>query len=577
MKLGQLPDVGWQAGDGNEPSYWKKSANSSTIFSLTGSPTLIDTPWQDRGGNAIQAERHTGSSYRVTSEANDPGASDDVVMIGVVKAPDLMDSGIERIIATRDSGGTGRGVYIVFDDADRVGFYVFGDSAASCLSTNGSAPDNSYAIIISVCDRDGNSWIHLNGSSALDIGATPSGSFVGDGVGLGAEPDGARLISDGGSIQSVFVYYGSGIADRMTQTVVDHVSAGLMGIHPEQGDLGSFTRDSATSWRANGVWHIASSGLPRAGSGIDGGESGLRAAPARTNNCYNNINPQVTTGWSVTGGTNSVVDDSTALAAATDDASAWGPNVHRFVPGGGDEVIYGGDTTGNTNDHSLSVLMRGDSGGESVDICLRDSSDGTITAGDTVTLTTEWVRYTVSGVTPGDADEQFALDCDAGDTVYFIASQLEEGDVTTTPIPNWATAASAARPIERLATSYTLRDAQGSMEIGWTPLGWGAVDSGIHTKPIAGSGSLVIYNANNGQIGFFDGSSLIQSNVIVVDGVRNHARARWAGLIKSIDVDGDYKTDSYDGTLLDTGPVIVQSNNAESALDNLIIYKNGSG
>jgi hypothetical protein len=265
------------------------------------------------------------------------------------------------------------------------------------------------------------------------------------------------------------------------------------------------------------------------------------------------------------------------LAAATDDASAWGPNVHRFVPGGGDEVIYGGDTTGNTNDHSLSVLMRGDSGGESVDICLRDSSDGTITAGDTVTLTTEWVRYTVSGVTPGDADEQFALDCDAGDTVYFIASQLEEGDVTTTPIPNWATAASAARPIERLATSYTLRDAQGSMEIGWTPLGWGAVDSGIQTKPIAGSGSLVIYNANNGQIGFFDGSSLIQSNVIVVDGVRNHARARWAGLIKSIDVDGDYKTDSYDGTLLDTGPVIVQSNNAESALDNLIIYKNGSG
>lgn len=269
---------------------------------------------------------------------------------------------------------------------------------------------------------------------------------------------------------------------------------------------------------------------------------------------------------------------SDAAQLATDGASAWGPNVHRFVPGAGDQVVYGGAATGSGPAvHSLSVLMRGSAGGESVDIGLRDASSGAVQNCGTVALTTAWQRFQIHGVTPNDTDQVFALDCDAGDTIYFIAPQLEAGSRCTTPIPNWATAASAARAAEVLTTSHTPGDTTGRLSVDVAPLGWDGTDLGADARVLSraggASGLLLIEDGTGGHEATDGTNTVTEATVPATDGTYQTAQTRWGGGALRVQVDGDETSGSYDGALEGSGAMTVAPDQGEVAVRDLRAYE----
>jgi len=569
-----VPDFLWVDGDGNTPTI-------GPTLTATGSPASGEpTPWQLEDATAVTCEEHDGATCRTeTGTSMDPAAGEDVIVAALCK----VGAGItnyERPISTRPTAG--KGIWLAYVGGNIYG-YVSGDSQ---VNTGGLAPAlGGWSLFVLVVDRDGNTTLYQNGIASTSV-ATPSGDLGADsGLGLMAATD-AGTKMHGGMAWATW-QTGAGLADAWladsARRVFDLTARGL-GIYPKSGGrvlgLPTFARPSAASWAdRNGREHLASSGLPRAGDRKSGGESGIRLAPGRTNKCYRNVNPADATGWSATGGTLDVVDDSTQLK--TDGFDCWGPNVHRFAPGGGDQVMYGGAATGNTNKHAASVLLRGTVGGESVDIGVRDASGGGFTNWYTATLTTSWQRFEVPDKTPGDTDEVFALDCDAGDTILAIAEQLEEGVRCTSTIPSWATGAGAARPGESLTTPWTGWDAQGGIEAGVTPMGWSGGEAGSYNHVLihasgGGYGPLMM-DTGDGQPASSDGTTACRftAGANPVDGSRMHVRVGW-GPQQIVWWEGhapETVTQPYDGQYIGSGALLAQASLAEVSIDNLRCFR----
>jgi hypothetical protein len=552
-----VPDFLWVAGDGNTPTI-------GPALTVIGAPTVGATPYQLEDGTNVVSEVHTGTSYRRTATAVDPTIGQDIIVSALVKKPNTFP-GISAILSTRTGFG---GVTLRFQGTLLLGFV---HDNVGVITPNISATDAALVVLQMIIDGNGNTYIVSNGSANAPT-PTPAAGVLGSGagVGVGGYPDGFGPMDADGSIIFVSFEYGNGIADAWIAggfaRCVDFANR-FTGLYPVQGDTPTFARASAASWEDHdGIWHIASPGLPRAGD-----ENGLRdRGVARTNKCYNTINPQLTTGWSVTGGTHTVPSDAAQLL--TDGLQNWGPAVHQFVPGAGDQIIYGGAVSANTNDHSSSVFMRGAAGGESVDIVGRDVSAGTTTNLGTVVLTTSWVRYIVDGWTPADTDIQFGLDCDAGDTILFIAPQLEEGATATTPIPNWATAATATRAAEVLTTMQALSDVRGAVEAKLTPMNFSAAD--IIGSPVvldrATTPTLLMYmNAAGWRAG--DGTNTVTSGT-PTDGVENKVKTQWRTGKLSIESDVVRDSGSYDGALTGTGNLTVEPGE-ETQIKDLKVYE----
>jgi len=571
--LGVTAAFAWHAGDGNSPY-------RGPSLSLTGSPSLMNTPWLDRSGSAIQAEVHTGSSYRnETHTAVDPAAGEDVVGVGWMRAPPEGSGSTEKCLATKKYG---RGLRLACYDVNAcVINTAYGDSSPSTVTATGSVRQTSWCFFFLILDRDGNFWSHLNGSTAIDITATPSGS-LGDaeGIALGARPNGTTNISEGGAIVMGAFFYGSGIADLMTQARVTRLSNAAMGIYAEQGDQGDFSRDSHAAWQNhNGVWHIASNGMPRSGDTTASGVSGLRSAPPRTNKAYRNIDPQNVTALSETGGTApTTVDDSTALEA--DDCGAWGPHVYDYDNDTGNtQHIRFSDTTGNTDTHCYQCLARVVSGAGTVKLGLYDESANTFTG--TAIHDGYDSRTLVHDVTPGDTDETLALEVPDGVNVRWIAQDMCEGTRCSSPIPNWATAASASTPNERYSIDSKYRiDAQGSVEVEWTPLGWDSANLPGKPQVYIVRNSLIYIQ--NGRPVFYDGTNAaVIPGISFSDGVRHIIRSRWFSDKMSISFDDERDDCSYDGDTFGSGSDIsitqTDHDQAEHSVSNVKILKNGSG
>jgi hypothetical protein len=290
------------------------------------------------------------------------------------------------------------------------------------------------------------------------------------------------------------------------------------------------------------------------------------------------VNPQATTGWLATGGVLSVVDDSTALATGL--AENFGPNVVELANASGStQYLYGGAVAAAVP-HCLSTLARL-TAGSGCEIGWRDSSTGAFTkAGDV--LDGYATRTIVNNTTPLDVDEQFAILVPNGATIRCIGQQAEAGTVSTSIIPNWATAATATRAAETFDLALDPPDTQGSILASVTPLGWSGGDIGSDCRIITragGASGLLIAEDTTGGYEVTDGTNTVtEATVPIADGVEQDVRVRWhedVGL--SVDVDGSRSDGAYDDTLEATGVVRVAPDQAEVAVKNLRVYRNGSG
>ena len=150
----------------------------------------------------------------------------------------------------------------------------------------------------------------------------------------------------------------------------------------------------------------------------------------RTNKCRNfNANPTVTTNVSKSGAAEavlSIVDDSAALAAAQLSGTATSGNVYKLDNslGGGAAYATISGSVGNTSPHSASAYIRGGTGRLFID----DSTGGAFPA------SAGYVRVKQEAVIPVNSTRQLLIQADAGQVIYFILNQLEEGAIATAVI-----------------------------------------------------------------------------------------------------------------------------------------------
>jgi len=221
-------------------------------------------------------------------------------------------------------------------------------------------------------------------------------------------------------------------------------------------------------------------------------------------------------------------------------------------------VIYGGAVTGNLNAHSISLLIRGIAGGETVDIGLRDASSGAVQLAQTVVCTTAYQYIQIHGVIPADIDQQFCLDVDAGDAIGFIAAQLEEGPRCTYPIPNVATAAAATRSQDVLDLAVSPEDTSGRVECTLTPIDWSGVQMGADATVISrvttADDILHADSADTGGWASSDGTTQVtETTTPPADGVSRVVKVEWKTGRESIEVAGAVASAAYDGARAGSG------------------------
>ena len=548
----------WEDGDGNNPTLGPSMTSSGTPSS--GQPT----PWELVGGAGLTCEEYDGSSYRATSDTVDPATGDDIVIALLLRTHQTNPS-TAYYLATRRAAA---GWQIYTNASNQIGTRV-SDGVSNAYSMAGGINCNQWLFYLLVADRDGNMQHWLNGSGPSGVVAMLSTDVAsGTGLGLAATDSGAAIVPAGGAIAWTAIWYGEGIADVWladSYDLVERVSAMVLGYQPRTGRRPSFSRASAAAWQdSGGTWQLATAHLPGAGDSY-----GLRASPARTNLCYNTINPQATTGWSATETTLStlqVVDDSTALGT---DLAMFGPNVIEYAnASGATQYLQCGAATGSTSAHSISAWAR-ITAGLSATLGLYDGVTFTIGA----SLGTSMTRVKAHGVTPGSVNQTWAIEVPDGVTVRVVMPQLEAGSRVSSPIPNWATAATAARSADVLDTEVEPRNAGGKVQCGIRPLGWADTEAGdaLIIDRTTGPAELIRADALGG-LATDDGTTVVRdTSTALADGSRVVAAVDW-GPSLDLTVEGTRTTGAYDGALQGSGDVAVPAD-LDVAVDSIEIWR----
>lgn len=385
-----------------------------------GSPTSgVATPFVTHDGTPVTGTYFDGVSDYLTAALADPTGD----VTHWVLAIDDVDDKVVAAKVVIGSRTTGDGLLLYPHSDGRIYGAIYGDTLVSpnLTRTFGTA----FTAALSV-DMDGKTTLITDDASNLMN--TPAGNKNGGvGIGIGASPAGQYPFRG--------VIIAAGVINKaLTVAEFRDYQRTILGYAAGTGPQDStFARASAAMVEEDGEWFVVSKGMPRVNS------KGILIEGERTNLAYNTIPSAtaVTTGWTATGGTLSIVDDATELAAAG--LSNVGDDVFKLVNASGStQYVYGGAVTGNTNAHSLSVFAR--STGTTPRVGWYDAG---FTAVGNIGANLARVEY--ANETPPGAAEQFCIEVVDGATLWFTLPQLEEGAFCSTPIPNVATAATATR------------------------------------------------------------------------------------------------------------------------------------
>jgi len=451
-----LPQVGWQAGDGNAPRYWLGAPNAADVLSLTGSPTVGKTPWLDVDGAAIPSEVHTGSSQRSeTGVAVTPAVGEDLVVHVVTSH--YSDAVYRCLVSNYNNSGQG---WLLMVYNGNVYLKVAGTTTVTALSASAST-GHALLSIWALAAAGGNMVVLANCAPGTPL-VSPGGLWGGGpgyGFAVGSVTGGGIRMAAGQSIVRSLVWHGTAVVASLiadSYAEVKRLDRLSLGYERQTGRSASiFARSSAATVETDGHLHLLGSGAPRAGCL----EGYYQEDFATENKCYNNVNPTVTTGLAASGGTLTAESDATAIDAAN---LHIGPNAFKLVPGAGAEHVACGETTGNTNKHSLSVRVRVSAGSTAVELGWDEAGVWTKVAD--ITATAAYVRHTAEDLTPPTSGAKLAVRFNAGATGHFILMQNEEAAASSSEVINAATAATATR----VADAMTLpADSNVTLANGW--------------------------------------------------------------------------------------------------------------
>lgn len=192
------PDFLWVAGDEDSPEIGPTAG-------LVGTSTEVEAALTIANGSSISVERFGAASYRTTAPNDVNPGTDDIVVVACFEQ--ASSTGNRAFGGIRRSGVRGWNL-LTFSSSLAISAIVQGSSQTS-IST-GSVAVGAGCVATLVIDRDGNTTLRANDSNATPV-ATPVGTMEGDGVGLGAYPDG--VIPGETGIGYLAIWHGAAIAD----------------------------------------------------------------------------------------------------------------------------------------------------------------------------------------------------------------------------------------------------------------------------------------------------------------------------------------------------------------------------
>jgi len=555
--------VDWADGDGVNPAVGPTWTQAGVV--TAGEPT----PWQQRADlSNVTASRFLATSDYRTATPLDPGLTDDFVIAALIRND--INIGQTMVAATRTNAQGWRlyisGASLRLYIRDTLGVW------AQVLSDIGTG----WALFSMSFDESGLARMYLNGHPVDTVDVTPLGNIAsGLGLGLTATPTGGQRWN--GSVARFMYWIGAAIADLTPDAWHLDLANDALGTLADQGADGTHDRNTMASWQnTSGVWHLGGIRMSRAGD-----DDGIRLAPARTNQAFKNC--QIVAGdaaavLTATGGVVSEVDDSAALLAA--DAQEWGDDVYQFANAtGAVQYVRMSQQTGNVNARSLQCLVRRSAGAGAVNLGLYDESAGTFVAGAAIN-DGYGTRTLVHGQVPTDVDCTLCLEVADNTTIRFIAQGMETGPTCTTPVPNLAVAAAAARNADDFVTSDTPADETGGVSLSVTPLSWSGADTGGASLlwTTAGAQSTLFVTAAGVWELQLDGTTTITSTAGPAADVWQDISIRWAaGGLMTLTIDGEQWSAAYDGTIRWGGTWQLFAQQGEFAVRDFTTYRNGSG
>lgn len=530
----------WTDGDGTNPTVGASltAGGASTVAGI--STGLVDSTGTNRtmsyfpGGTGIGYFASANNAYRM------PTSSEDMVILFLMFKTRAL---LYNYPFQNFDGGNSRGWYASIGSTSSINITTSAGKAKAISVAGGLFGLNLFGFSL---NRSGNATCFINGSAGTPVDCSSLGEFDSTGISYvqrlqynvgvpGMEPVG---------ISRALVFYGEGIATEANSSWHQNVYRRIFGIEKTKGISGAtFTRGSTgTLTDSEGI---------RAFPGPRVSSSGLLIEPQRINLCYNNIDPQATTGLVTSGGTLQVVDDSTALNSAG--LRILGPSAFEIANSTGSAVYVScGAVTGNTNAHSVSVYARYVAG-SGAKLGLWDYSASSFQEG--VAVSDSFTRSTKNNITPSDSDCLFCLEIPNGCTLRFIGQQLEAGTYSSSLIINTATAATAARPADVFTMPDQSNSTWGSISATITPSGWSAGETGsqnVLTKVSSDTGSRIILDSENSQVEAYDGTNCCEASHTFVDGTPLAVKVSYGGNI-IVQADDEISSSSYDGAFSGTG------------------------
>jgi hypothetical protein len=247
-------------------------------------------------------------------------------------------------------------------------------------------------------------------------------------------------------------------------------------------------------------------------------------------------NPQDTTNISDASGTVSIVDDSAELIAAG--FSAFAGNVFKITATAAFQNVDVLGSTGNTNQHSCSVVAR--LGAGSARLRLTGVGDSSIDS-------EVYSRVLLENQTPSGTGAVLRIQTQSDDAiVYFTIPQLEEGPVCTSPIVGDNSASTASRATDAAdasgnGLSIALDDiplvkaalqSEGTMILDWVP-GFDDSDIPAATNIVSVQDSvfpadwLLGYSATDGRVISNDGTNYATAEGAWDSGDIKRSALRW--------------------------------------------------